>query len=85
MNDDIPVLVGATLADWLSSLKFPVAGAAGAGIGIVLAKLLQGRAEEARRILLDEIRSASRPPRDSIEADEFVAITYRYFQAGLLP
>lgn len=83
MDDDLPSLVGASFADLLTAFNFAAPGVVGGAAGNILSKLLKGRLETTREQFFEEIRNGLRPPRDTHEADEFVAIVYRYLQIGM--
>jgi hypothetical protein len=82
MSDDVPALTGTAFADVLTKIEFSAAGFAGTALGVVLSRILRSRADQARQIFIEEVRQTTRAIRDAAEADEFVAITYRYLQAA---
>lgn len=75
-------LIGSAFSDIVANLGFGASSLAGATVGEALGRLLAGRAERARSILLDELRKGLRLPNDPGETDEFVAILYRYLRAA---
>jgi hypothetical protein len=82
MANALPSLIGSSFADIVSALGFAGSNAAGAALSEALSRVMSGRAERARKVLLDEIRQGVRPPQDAGEVDEFVAILYRYMRAA---
>lgn len=69
-------------ADIVSALGFAASNTSGAALSEILSRIMNGRAEKARTILLNELSQGIRPPRDPGEIDEFVAIIYRYMRAA---
>lgn len=82
MSNTLSTLIGSSFADMASSLGFGASNLAGTVLSEALGRVMSGRAERARNILLNEIREGLRPPQDSGEVDEFVAILYRYLRAA---
>ena len=82
MSNSLTSLVGSSFADIVSALGFAGSNAAGAALSEALSRVMSGRADRARNVLLAEIQQGIRPPRDAGEVDEFVAIIYRYMRAA---
>jgi hypothetical protein len=84
MNDESPELGGALITDIASVVMkdLPFGNTIEAVLGGLLRKIQAKRQERARVILIDEIATGKRTPRSVHEADEFVAILYRYLDAA---
>jgi quinol monooxygenase YgiN len=80
--NDLIIYGASAFADIVSAYGVPASNLAGGALASALNGLMNMRAEAARKILLDEIQSGMRSPRDPGEVDEFVAILYRYMRAA---
>lgn len=81
MPDKIPDLLSSVVSDGFSLDHMAGGAVAGFFLNAALSALMRQRAERARQILLEELRSGEISlPHDQIE--EGVAITYRYLQAA---
>ena len=82
-DSNIPAIFGSLVGDILGAfLGVPGAGTAGTVAGIAKARLFRRRLENARDILIKEIRDGRRLPDEEHQQDELAAIIYRYFEAA---
>lgn len=77
MSQIVPKLLSAAAADMVSLVGLP----GGTLLGVAIEQLFQRRAEAARQILLDELRSGDKTLND-VEIEEAAAILYRYMRAA---
>lgn len=82
MSNAVTSLIGSSFADIVSALGIAGSNMAGAALSEALSRVMSGRAEIARNVLLVEIQQGIRPPNDAGEVDEFVAILYRYMRSS---
>ena len=78
---DLLSLVGGASSDILTAAQSPVAGVVGAAFQETLQRVMRGRAERARDILLEEVQAGQRAL-SRHEPDEVVSILYRYLRAA---
>lgn len=82
MSSKLPVLLSAAAEDAVS-LFLPFGGnTLGAITGLALEEMFRKRQEQARKILLDELRKGDRRIEDAADVDEIVAIVHRYGRAA---
>lgn len=81
-NPIVNVGIGAA-SDILNAADFGAIGFMAALGNELLSKLLQNRAESARKIALLEMAKCQRSKFDLPDADQFIAIVYRYGRAAL--
>lgn len=82
MEYEVKDLITGSASDILLAANFPATGFIVGTGSVVLNRLLKRRIEKARDIALEEIRSAKQSNLSTAEADEFVAIVYRYLRAA---
>jgi hypothetical protein len=83
MNKKIQNIGIGAASDILSAVDFGATGFVASLGNAVISKLFKDRAEKARDIALREMARCDRLKFDIPEADEFVAIVYRYGRAAL--
>jgi len=75
-------LINAAAVDLLQALDFTPAGTLVATANLALKRLVKKRGERARKIVLEEMRRGARDPIEVANADEFVAMAFRYSRAA---
>ncbi|MBE9556825.1 MAG: hypothetical protein IMF08_08210 [Proteobacteria bacterium] len=82
MSSKLPVLLSAVAEDAVS-LFLPIGGnTVGAVTGLALEEMFRKRQEQAREILLDELRKGDKRIEDAADVDEMVSIVHRYGRAA---
>lgn len=74
----LPQFLGAAVGDIAGAFAIP----GGNVMGLAVQGLFKKRLEQARNILLEEIRAGEKDALEAIEIDEVVAIVYRYMRAA---
>lgn len=73
MQEIVPNVLGTLVTDVFGSLAWQAGGMAGAGLAAVAQRILRRRSEQARDILIEELRSGEKTLA-APEVDEAVAV-----------
>ena len=75
-------IMGGGFADVVNAMGWPVSNLAGSALAEGLKALLDARASKSRTLLLEEVRKGNKTLESAADADEFIAIIYRYARSG---
>jgi hypothetical protein len=74
-------LIGSLTSDYLAASGFTLASVGGVGASNTLQRVFHKRAEDAQRILMEELRLGARTEFE-IDDEEAVAVVFRFFRAA---
>lgn len=82
MASSLPAIIGAFVSDGLSLIQIPGTSLTGMGLQAALERVMRRREEQAREVLLDELRRGRRTEYEAASEDEAAAVLFRYLRAA---